>query len=127
VIVLAPSPGSNHLEAYRIAKADRVIGRCGRKTKAAMKVELLMRRRLVCRAEIDHVLGTAALGKGAGIFDVGVPGRRKLSVKIRTGLARQISPGSVRWPHQGEHSGSRPVFYQSTRPGQLDGRIIAMT
>lgn len=57
-----------------------------------MKVELLMRGRLVCRAEIDHMLRTAALGKGSGIFDVGVPGRRKLPVKIYACLARQISP-----------------------------------
>jgi len=52
-----------HLKADRIAKADRVIGCHGGKTEAAMKVQLLMRRRLVCRAEIDHVLRTAALGK----------------------------------------------------------------
>ena len=88
----APSPGSNHLESDGIAKADGVIGRGGRKTKAAMKVQLLMRRRLVCRAEINHMLRTTALGESAGIFDIGVPGRRKLSVKIQTGLAGQISP-----------------------------------
>ena len=103
------------------------MGRCGRKTKAAMKVQLLLRRRLVGRAEINHMLRTAALGERAGIFDVGVPGRRKLPVKIQTGLDRQISPRSLGWPHKGEHAGSRPVLCQRTRPGQLDGRIITMT
>jgi len=92
-----------------------------------MKVQLLMQRRLVYRAEIDHILRTAALGKSTGIFDVRVPGRRKLPVKIHTGLARQISLRSLGWPHKREHSGSRPVLCQRTRPGQLDGRIIAMT
>ncbi len=58
------SPGSKHLEANGIAKADRVIGCRFRQTEVAMKIELLMRRDLVCRAEIDHVLRTAALGKG---------------------------------------------------------------
>ena len=42
----ASSPGSNHLEADGIAKADRVIRRCGRKTEMPVKVELLMRRGL---------------------------------------------------------------------------------
>ena len=92
-----------------------------------MKVQLLIGRRFVYRAEIDHILRTAALGKSAGIFDVRVPGRRKLPVKIHTGLARQISLRSLSWPHKREHSGSRPALGQRTRPGQLDGRIIAMT
>src|SRR5260370_5727687 len=78
-------------------------------------------------AETDHVLRTATLGKSAGIFDVSVPGRRKLPVKIHTGLVRQISPRCLGWPHKGEHSSRRPVLRQRTRPGQLDGRIIAMT
>jgi len=43
-----------------------------------MKIELLMWRNLVRRAEIDHILRTdAALGKGAGKFDVSIPGLRK--------------------------------------------------
>ena len=86
-----------------------------------------MRRWLVCRAEIDHVLRTAALGKTARIFNVGVPRRRKLSVKIHTRLASQISSRSLGQPHEREHSCSRPVLCQRTGPGQLDGRIIAMT
>lgn len=57
-----------------------------------MKIELLMRRDLVCRAEIDHILRTAALGKGTRIFAVSVPELRKLPVKIHARLARQISP-----------------------------------
>ena len=119
--------GSNHLEPEGIAKADRVIGRCGRKTKAAMKVQLLMRRRLVCRAEINLMLRTTALGESAGIFDIGVPGRRKLPIKVQAGLARQIPPPSFGWPHKGEHSSSSPALCQQTRPRQLDGRIITMT
>lgn len=81
------SSGSNGLEADRISKADRVIGCRGRKPEAAMKIELLMRRKLVCRAEVDCVLRAAALGERPGIFNVGVPRRRKLPVKIHTGLA----------------------------------------
>ena len=53
-----------------------------------------MRRDLLCRAEIDHVLRTAAFGKGTGIFDVSVPELRKLPVKIHARLASQISPWS---------------------------------
>jgi hypothetical protein len=86
-----------------------------------------MRRNLIPRAEVDHVLRTAALGKGAGVFDPGIPGLRKLPVKIYARLARQISPWSLGGPHNGEHSIDCPVFCQRTRPGQLDGRIIAMT
>src|SRR5208282_2854218 len=96
---MGTSPRSKHLEADGIAKADRVSGRCCRQTEVAMKIELLMRRNLVCRAEIDHVLRTAPLGKGAGIFDVGVPGLHQLPVKIYARLARQISPWSLAWPH----------------------------
>jgi hypothetical protein len=79
---MGTSPGSKHLEANRIAKTDRVIRCRSRQTEVAMKIELLMQRNLVCRAEIGHVLRTAALGKRSGIFDVGVPALRKLPVKI---------------------------------------------
>jgi hypothetical protein len=79
---MGPSPGSKNLEAHRIANSDRVIGYCCRQTEIAIKIELLMRRNLVCYAEIDHVLRTTALGKGAGMLDVCVPGPRKLPVKI---------------------------------------------
>ena len=56
-----------------------------------MKIELLVRRRFVGRAEVDDVLRTAALRKGAGVFDVGVPGRRELTIKVDTCLAGQIA------------------------------------
>ena len=93
--------GSNHLEADGIAKADRVVRGCGRKTEVAMKVELLMWRRLIGHAEIDYMLGAAVLGKRAGIFDIGVPGLSELPVKVQTGLARQVSPPRLGWPHRG--------------------------
>jgi hypothetical protein len=65
-----------------------------------MKIELLMRRNLVRCAEIDHVLRTAALGKGPGILDVCVPGLRKLPVKKHTRLAcgcRIVISPIIRW------------------------------
>ncbi len=74
--------GSNRLEANGIAKADRVIGGHARNSEAPMKIKLLMQRELVGRAEIDHVLRSAALGKSAGIFDVGVPRLGELAVEI---------------------------------------------
>ena len=107
---MGTSLGSNHLETNGIAKADRVIGCRSRQTEVAMKIELLMRRNLVCRAEINHVLRTTALGKGAGIFDVGVPTLHELPVKIYARLARQISVWSLGWPHNGEHSRNCPVL-----------------
>src|SRR5271155_5378855 len=85
-----------------------------------------MRRKLIGRAEIDHMLRSAALRKRAGVLHVSVPGLRKLPVKIHAGLAGQVSPCSLRWPHQGEHAGSGPVFLERMRPGKLDRRIIAM-
>ena len=121
------SPGSKRLKTDRIAKADRVSWRGSGKTEAAMKVELLMRRRLVCRAKVDHVLRTAALGKSAGVFDVSVSGRRKLPVEIDASLAGQIPPRSLGWPHKGEHSSGRPGLGQRSGPGQLDAGIITMT
>jgi len=51
-----------------MVKTDRVIRCCGRKIEAAMKVELLMRTRFVCRAEVDYVLRTAASGKSRNIY-----------------------------------------------------------
>jgi hypothetical protein len=105
-------PGSKNLEAHGIANSERVIGCCCRQTEVAMKIDLLMRRDLVCRTEIDHVLRTAALGKGTGIFDVSVPELRKLPVKIHARLARQISPWSLGWPHNREHSSNCPVLCQ---------------
>jgi hypothetical protein len=92
-----------------------------------MKIQLLMRCGFVYCAEIDDVLGTAALGKGAGVFDVGVPGRRNLPVKIHAGLAGQISACCLGCPHEREHSCNRPVLCQRMRPGKLDGWIVAMT
>ena len=85
------SAGVDGLEAEGIAEADGVVGGCGRESEGAVKVELLMGGRLVCRAEVDDVLWAAALGKGAGVFDVGVPGREDLAVEVDAGLAGQIS------------------------------------
>src|ERR1700760_2292716 len=79
------------LEAEGIADADGVVGGGGRESEGAVKVELLMGRRLVWGAEADDVLGTAALGKGAGVFDVGVPESQDLAVEVDTGLAGEIS------------------------------------
>ena len=92
------------------SQSRSVTGDCGRETEVAMKIQLLMRRRFVGRAEVDDVLRTAALGKGAGVFDVGVPGRRELTVKVHAGLAGQISPRSLGRPHEGEHSCDGPVL-----------------
>jgi len=79
------------LESEGIAEADGVVGGCGSESEGAVKVELLVGCWLVCGAEVDDVLRAAALGKGAGVFDVGVPGRENLAVEVDAGLAGEIS------------------------------------
>jgi len=86
------SSRSNYLKPHRIANADQVTRHSGRKTEAAMKIELLMRRGFVGDAEIDQVLWTAAFRKSTGVFDIRIDGLCNLPVEVYAGLPRHISP-----------------------------------
>src|SRR5271168_2533406 len=87
----SPSPASKRLEADGITEADRMTRDRRGKTEVAMKVQLLVRRNLVGRAEIDDVLRSSALRKAAGIFDVSVPWGRELPIEVHAGLPGQVS------------------------------------
>ena len=75
-----------------------MIRHCGRKTEAAMKVQLLMQRGFVRHSEIDQVLWTSTFRKSAGAFDVRVHCLRKLPVEVHTRLPRHIAPPCLRRP-----------------------------
>jgi hypothetical protein len=123
--------GSDDLEAHRVAKADEMVGRCRRKPKASVKIELLVRRYFVRSAEIDDVLRPSTLRKGAGVFNPGIPRRSQLPVEIDAALPGSVSLQapvcrSLRRPRDREHSRHRPVLRQSPRPRQLHHWIVAM-
>ncbi len=80
------------LEAEGVSQADGMAGRGGRQAEPAMKVQLLMRRKLVGRPEIDEMRGAAALGKVAGVFNVRVPGAGELAVEVGACLAGEVVP-----------------------------------
>src|SRR5271170_1328257 len=87
----SPSPASKRLETDGITEADRMTRDRRGKTEVAMKIQLLVRRNLVGRAEIDDVLRSSALRKCAGVFDIGVPRRSKLPIEVHAGLPGQVS------------------------------------
>lgn len=123
---IATSSGSNSLEADRIAKANGMVGHRSRKTETAMKIELLMRRKLVCGAEVNCVLRAAALGKSAGVFHVSVPWRCELPIQNTRWIGRSncAAPPLLATSRRTAPQPSSSCLAIATR--QLQGRIIAM-
>ena len=77
-----------------------MIGNSRRKAETKVTIELLMRRNLVRRTEIDLMLWTAALWECAGVFDVGIPRLRQLPVEVHAGLPGEITPWPLCRPRQ---------------------------
>lgn len=79
------------VEQYRIPEADEVVGSRGRKTRAAMKIDLLMRRELVSRPKMQDMHRTAALWEISHVFYKRIPGTRQLPVEKKGGLSGRVS------------------------------------
>ena len=81
-----------------IAGADETIDRGGRKSGAAMHVDLLMRGDLVRGSEVQQMPGTSTFWKISHIFREDIPRFRQLAVEEKGALARNISPAVLRRP-----------------------------
>ncbi len=106
----------NGLPLEGIAEANEVVHGCRRKTKADMKIELLVGCDLKRRPEVQQVLRSSAFGKLPPILDEGIPSTDDLSIYEKARLTGKIAGLALGWPEQRKHTLGGPIFGDGMRP-----------
>jgi len=103
-----------------------VIGRAAVQPDADMKIDLLESLHPPGTAAVNDLTGPGMIRIIADVLNKQVARRPDVPFKRQCRFEDRIECMLARKPGDGEHPVERPVFIQSSRPGKLDVRIVAV-
>ena len=111
----------------RVADADVVLRGGAGDAHGDVKVDLLVRRQLVCSSKMEQLPRAATIREIAGIFHEGVPGFSELPVEEKGGFAGEIVLLRKRGPAERDLAACRPLRRHLGAPRQLQAGVVSST